>query len=142
MALIAKQTPEVTVYGPYVRTYKRGQQRRQVVLRFPDGRTTSMPYARWLMEEHLGRQLKDDEHVDHVDEDAMNDDLGNLQVLTPAANTIKSHPLPEMITFICPACGGPATKRAAQVRANRKRGMAGPFCNKVCARQWQINSRS
>lgn len=86
------------VYGPYLRKYKRGVSRRQMVFQLADGSRTSMPYARWLMTQELGRRLRDDEHVDHRNEDPQDDRLDNLQILTPAENALKSliaHPRPQ-----------------------------------------------
>jgi hypothetical protein len=134
---LLKETDEVRVYGPYLRQYKNGHWRRQVVLKYAH-RSTSMSYARWLMQEALGRELLSDEHVDHVDDDRLNDDLTNLQVLTPGDNIRKSHPRKDWITFICPVCRQPATKQASKVRHNRKQGKAGPFCDKRCSRAWQV----
>ena len=48
-------------------------------------------YARYLMATHLGRYLKDDEYVDHIDEDRTNDSLDNLQILTDSDNVKKSN---------------------------------------------------
>jgi hypothetical protein len=128
----------VKVYGPYL---DRKQNRRIVVVVKDDGTRETTAYARWLMEEHLGRQLRSDEEVDHVDDNKLNDDLSNLQVLTPAANRAKQGTM-EMITFICPVCRKPATKSARVVRGNRAKGRAGPFCGKPCARRWQLGGVS
>lgn len=49
-----------------------------------------MTYARWLMQEHLGRKLEPWEHVDHKDENRLNDLIENYQILTLAENTRKS----------------------------------------------------
>lgn len=43
---------------------------------------SSLTYARWLMEQHLGRALSPDEVVHHINGDATDDRLENLQVLT------------------------------------------------------------
>ena len=48
----------------------------------PDGR--SMTYARWLMQEHLGRRLGPDEVVHHRNGNFTDDRIENLQVLTRA----------------------------------------------------------
>jgi hypothetical protein len=88
------------------------------------------------MEQHLGRQLCPDEHVDHKDEDKTNDVLSNLQVLSAAENTRKmiANTRPKgWVTFICPVCKKEATKSARDVRGNRKKGKAGPFCSRSCA---------
>jgi hypothetical protein len=84
--------PILRIYGPYVRKFKRNQQqRRQIIFHLADGRTTSMSWARWLMTQRLGRRLLPSEHVDHVDDFALNDDPANHQILSPAENTRKAH---------------------------------------------------
>lgn len=81
----------VTVYGPYLRGFrKEGDERRQVVIHFKDGSRTSMSYSRWLMTQSLHRTLGSDEHVDHINEDKLDDRIENLQILTPSENSIKS----------------------------------------------------
>lgn len=62
-------------------------------------KTTS--YARYLMEVKLGRLLTSDEEVDHIDDDSFNDDINNLQILTPLANKVKTRKHTE---FKCPVC--------------------------------------
>jgi hypothetical protein len=122
------------VYGPYM--YKG---RRQVTVERDDGSKCSMTYARFLYQEHVGRVLGPEEHVDHIDEDRLNDSIDNFQILTPSANTTKSNGGPaEMVKIICGYCGGETEKRARFVRHNRKQGKAGPFCDKRCSRAWQI----
>lgn len=120
------------VYGPYPNK-KSG--RKYVVIHYGDGRTKSTAYARYLMEQHLGRELRADETVDHINDDCTDDRLENLQVLTDFANKSKSarRQVKGWVTFVCPACGTTATKEARHVRYNRKRGSAGPFCSKRCA---------
>jgi hypothetical protein len=78
---------EVKVYGPY--THK-GTGRKIVVVYDDSGKRKSMSYARFLLQESLGRELTGDETADHIDEDPTNDDLDNLQVLTPTENIEKA----------------------------------------------------
>ena len=133
--------PGGKVYGPYVRAFKRGSQpRRQVVIKYDDGRTTSKAYARWLVEQTEGRVLDPaTEHVDHRDDDALNDDLANLQVLTPADNNRKSAKPAKTYEFNCPVCGDLTVKPLRFVKHNWARGSAGPFCGHRCARLHQLN---
>lgn len=78
---------------------------RRVVLLVRENKTkTSVSYARYLMTCHLGRYLRKDEHVDHIDNDKMNDVIENFQILTPKENTIKSKHCP-MTEMNCPICG-------------------------------------
>lgn len=127
------------VNGPYIHSTGILKGRRYVNIIYDDGSKTSMLYSRYLMEQHLGRELTFDETVDHIDEDKTNDDLSNLQVLSRSDNIVKSK-VTEWFHFDCPVCGSPTKKLARQVRHNKKQGKAGPFCGKVCARRYQLGS--
>jgi hypothetical protein len=130
MRLTSRVIAAEKVLGPY---WDQALGRRIVTITWLDGHHGNMTYARWLMQEHLGRVLTDDEHVDHVDDDQTNDVLSNLQILTPSANAEKRNGPTEMLSFTCPRCGQPAEKPARFVRHNRKLGKAGPFCGRSCA---------
>ena len=93
------------IYGPY------GSKRQIVVLVSPGHRTT-MSYARYLMSLHMGRELTDNEEVDHIDDDCTNDVIENLQILTPAQNREKQNRLRlqrSIVTLTCPECGNETT---------------------------------
>lgn len=78
------------VYGPYVSKRGKLKGRRSVMIVRDDGSRRGMLYSRFLMQQKLGRELSSDEHVDHIDEDFTNDDIDNLQILSPAENVRKS----------------------------------------------------
>lgn len=120
------------VYGPYIRK-KDG--RKHVIL-YNDGKRRTMSYPKWLMQQHLGRELLPNETVHHIDEDFTNDSLDNLQVLTRLDHMQLHIKEKELYEFTCPVCNIPAVKSAAQVRHNRKLGKAGPFCSRACAGTW------
>jgi hypothetical protein len=63
--------------------------------------------ARYILSTSLKRLLRKDEHVDHIDNDPINDRLENLQVLTSAENLAKQAALLSVkkVFIICPACG-------------------------------------
>lgn len=69
----------------------------------------SMLYSRYLMCVKEGRILRRDEHVDHIDENKMNDDISNLQILSQRENAIKNHKFKGMgiktLKLKCPFCG-------------------------------------
>lgn len=82
------------VYGPYLAksTAKRpgkSKLRRHVILLYPDGHRKNTSYARWLMEEKLGRELTPAETVDHDDENTLNDNVQNFQIMSHAQNCQK-----------------------------------------------------
>jgi hypothetical protein len=56
------------------------------------------------MEQHLGRKLLPDEHVDHINNDKTDDRIENYQILSPADNLRKSLFLGYKV-FSCPLCG-------------------------------------
>ena len=76
------------VHGPYL---DNRQQRRIVILVWEDGTKKTTSYARWLMQNHLGRELLRTEHVDHIDGDPLHDEISNYQLLTSAENNRKSN---------------------------------------------------
>jgi len=120
------------IYGPYLNC----QGRKHIILVDPASnvkRTTQ--YARWLIELKVGRQLINDETVDHIDGDFTNDSISNLQILSRSDNIRKSLPKTkaEIVSFRCPICNCVAHKDARKVRWNKKQGKAGPFCGRVCA---------
>lgn len=119
------------VYGPYKR--KDG---RQHVIHYDEltGKRRTQSYPRYLMEQHLGRELECWEVVDHIDNDPTNDCIENYQLLTHGDNVRKDKPPLEMMTFICPNCKDEFQGYARQYRANQlKQGKAGPYCSRHCA---------
>jgi hypothetical protein len=118
------------VYGPYI---DKGMQRRVVILIYDNGVRETKSYARYLMEQHLGRKLEDWEEVDHIDDDKLNDDISNFQILTKVENIRKSRPAEELVEITCIRCGEKAIKKARNVRGNKKKGKKGPYCSRRCA---------
>lgn len=65
------------IYGPYTRL----DGRKIIII---DGRTVS--YPKYLLEQHLGRKLTDNETCDHIDGDFTNNSISNLRVLSRELN--------------------------------------------------------
>lgn len=90
----------------YIVTNK--EPRRQVVLFNSESNRTTISYARYLMSVKLERFLTEDEHVDHIDNDRLNDVIENLQILTKAANNIKAtrqrYAGVQKVRIKCPTC--------------------------------------
>jgi predicted nucleic acid-binding Zn ribbon protein len=60
---------------------------------------------RVLMEEHLGRRLRDDEHVHHLNEDKLDNRLENLVVLSQREHQLLHHPPILPTSKPCVICG-------------------------------------
>lgn len=99
---------------PYSEDFKAGylninkEPRRTLLLVRNDGSKTSTSYARYLMATHLQRYLKEEEHVDHIDNNKLNDDVVNLQILSLSDNNNKRnifYDIKEAIHKLeCPVC--------------------------------------
>ena len=118
----------VKVYGPY----KNREGRNIVIICSPQGNRTTQ-YARYLMEQKLGRLLLLTETVDHIDGNKTNDSIKNLQILSRGENIRKSVIPAPQYTFVCPVCNEVSSKSLSKVAGNWKQGKAGPFCSRSCA---------
>lgn len=98
-------------------------------------------YARYLMSVKLGRFLTEEEHVDHKDEDKSNDDIDNLQILTPLQNVQKNNEFKAaqrkaagilvVETIKCDGCGNDFDKPSRNVRYARAKGWF-QTCSRKC----------
>lgn len=126
---------------PFKEEFKAGylnmnkEPRRVVLLVRKDNTKTSTSYARYLMSCKLGRRLRRDEHVDHIDHDPLNDVIDNLQILSPAKNNKKKNKhlsiSRTMMTLSCPICGNEFTREARQLKIKIKNGKT-PTCSRSC----------
>lgn len=126
------------VYGPY------GSKRKIVALVSPGHRTT-MSYARYLMSLHVGRELTDDEEVDHVDDDCTNDVIENLQILTPEQNREKQNRLRlarSLVILTCPQCGNEFTRPRRYTNLRSDRSTAPSCCSRSCSASYHNKRRS
>lgn len=99
-----------------------------------------VPYARYLMEQHLGRKLNDDEEVHHVDHDKTNDVIENLEVVNSIEHRKHHNPLKYKDTIEqCYMCGKSFTFTAKQHcnkyrERNRKPDTVDKyFCSRRCS---------
>ena len=117
------------IYGPYTR--KDG--RMHVVVVKDDKTKTTISYPKYLMQQHLGRELTNDETVDHIDGNIFNNDISNFQILSRADNALKSVKWAEYLKLTCKYCGKQFERRAAIHKHNTNvRKVDGPFCSKQC----------
>lgn len=121
------------IYGPYLR--KDG--RKHIVIAHDNGVKQTKSYPRYLLEQHIGRELLPTETVDHINNDFTDDRIENLQILSLCANVQKEMNRPERTkeyySFICPCCGTKAVKPLSNVKGNLKKGKSGPYCSRKCA---------
>lgn len=136
---------------PYNQDYKAGylntnkEPRRVVLLVDFDNNKTSTSYARYLMTCKLKRYLNKDEHVDHIDNNQLNDVVENLQILSPAENNIKMSlhnniKLAEDIELECPECGTlfkrPSRNIKHKIQNNKK-----PCCSRQCGGKYSYKTK-
>lgn len=84
----------------------------------------------------MGRYLKRDETVDHLDTDIDNNIPENLVVKTRKRHIVEDVRRYKEQLFTCPQCRTQfllSGKELSWAIYNRKKGKAGPFCGRSCA---------
>ena len=123
------------VYGPIM--HKSEGRRMVVLVHRLEKRRTSMSYARYLMSTSLGRVLLKSEHVDHKDDNKLNDVISNLQILTPLENSKKSARPRTMVQLTCSFCSKDFERRKGQEPALRP-DYKNTYCSRKClGSAWQ-----
>jgi hypothetical protein len=131
---VAKALPKIKkVFGPYDRKNTPTDTRQSIILVFEDGSKRTMPYPRYLMEQHLGRKLDENETVDHIDRNNRNNDISNLQLLPRSDHSALDTRRVKLEDFNCADCGKPFQRSPRLIRDKAKKGRSGPFCSKSCA---------
>lgn len=99
------------------------------------GKRRLISKARYLMSVKLGRVLTSLEEVDHIDGDKSNDDIGNLQILSPSENKAKSvietGRTAVDIELQCPICNSTFYRSKQRVSFKLKEGKT-PTCSRSC----------
>jgi len=88
---------------------------------------------RHVMEQKLGRELKENEHIHHKNEDPTDNRVDNLEVINPSEHT-RIHKKGDGVCWIeleCDKCGKEFERRYRQ-RAENK-GYENSYCSKSCA---------
>lgn len=132
---------KINLEYPFNEDYKAGylninkEPRRLVLLVKKDNTKTSISYARYLMTCKLKRYLDKAEHVDHIDNNKMNDTIDNLQILSITENNKKDRSFRNIkaktITLKCPVCNIIFEKRFYQI-TNKLKNNKIPTCSRKC----------
>jgi hypothetical protein len=123
----------VSINGPYHR--KDG---RQHIILYGAGpkrkaRKLTVSYPKWLIEQHLGRELTEQETVDHKNRDFTDNNIDNLQVLDRATHSSLDAKRVKLVEVLCIRCGVVSIRNPRYIQNGSKQGKAGPFCGKSCA---------
>ena len=130
---------KVKLEYPYNTQWKQGyvvinRDNRRTLLLINGGKRSSTQYARYLLSIKLGRFLKKEETVDHIDGDKTNDDINNLQILSIKENVRKSQKKPDFI-LVCPVCKCKFTASRTKVSGREKKRkikMGEMCCSRKC----------
>lgn len=120
-------------YGPY----DHGNRLRLVLINKYTGKKTSISYAKYLIELSLGRYLKPDETVDHIDNNYKNNELNNLRVLTRSKHCSEDVLRNKPHTFKCQYCG----KLFIRYKRGNRHGH-GYFCSRTCSGKYGVLIKS
>lgn len=115
------------IYGPYLR--KDGRQ--HMCLVYPSGKRTVVSYPKYLMEKYLGRYLKKEETVHHIDHDFTNNELSNLKILDKITHARLDIKRLKSIEVKCTMCGKLFVIDARQQNDKNRYG-SGYFCSREC----------
>jgi hypothetical protein len=92
--------------------------------------------ARYLMSVHLGRRLRPEEHVDHVNNIKTDDRIENLQILSIGENTrkymLQAGKANIMLDLVCPICKQHYQTMRGKYNRKLSRGTT-PTCSYACA---------
>ena len=117
-------------YGPYMM----GNGRQIVIIVDEEGNRRTVSYPKYLLEQHLGRQLdKDKETVDHIDLNKDNNDLSNLRIMPREEHSREDTRRVKLIKLVCDWCGDKFERSPRLLRDKSKKGVTGVFCSKSCA---------
>ena len=115
--------------------YKQKDGRKFIVYKGEDNKYHSKAYARYLMEQRLGRKLTNEEEVHHKDHNKMNDAIENLEVKNKTTHR-REHNIKPIIIEHCYICGSDiivnSRKRANHYRSKNKNPDKW-FCSKHCS---------
>lgn len=95
---------------------------------------TTISNAKYMMSVHLKRHLLKDEHVDHINNDKLDDRIDNFQILSLAENNRKQAALKgcAMVEYKCPICEKIFSVKRKNSHYVGKRSQTSITCSKSC----------
>lgn len=127
--LIDRVRPHLRVYGPYLRKDGRCH-----ILLWDGKKNKTISYPKWLMEQHLGRELDPNkETIDHIDRDFNNNDLSNLRIIPRSQHAREDTKRLRWIEVRCIWCDKTFMASPHDLDGNAKKAKSGPFCSKQCS---------
>lgn len=125
-------------YWLYVIFHKKeGRFQANLILKSDSKVRTTLSYARYKMSVHLGRFLSQNEHVDHIDNDKTNDNISNLQILSPEENKQKAEKFYRLnnkmtLELTCPICNSIFQYPIKNYKFHIKNGRKNFYCSRPC----------
>ena len=119
------------ILGPYTR--KQDGRKYVVVRESSNDKWHTISYPKFLMEQHLGIKLTEDETVDHKNRDKTDDRIENLQILSRSVHAKKDARRVRLVEITCIWCGVKTYKVVRYLKHNEKQQKSGPFCSKTCS---------
>lgn len=118
------------VYGPYLRD----DGRQIVIIKDDNGGSRTVSWPKYLMEQHLGRQLDPDaETVDHINRNKDDNDLNNLRLVPRNEHSRDDTRRVKLVKSKCSMCDKEFERSPRLMRDKNKKGRRGIFCSRRCA---------
>lgn len=112
-----------------------------------DSDRTTISYARYLMSVKLGYEVPEGLEVDHRDDDKTNDDIDNLQLLTPLQNKIKKDEyylehVQVSYGYECAYCGISFILTEREVNMRLAKNVEYAYCSRSCSAKNNVKSNN
>lgn len=121
------------VYGPYTNS----RDREFVILVDKDGNRKTKSYPKYLLEQHLGRELDpNEETVDHVNYNRKDNDISNLEIIPRKEHSRLDTRRVKLVKLNCVLCNKEFERSPRDIRDKASKGKSGPYCSKSCAAKY------